>query len=73
MASLNKCRLRRVVPTLIDMFGYGTACWMGSPSVSSWCSFNVTVEEGLRVRRGDSVGAFVDTSCSKDSLRVIVS
>lgn len=35
VVSLDNCRLRRVVLTLIDMFGYEIGRRMGSPSVSS--------------------------------------
>jgi len=71
VVSLEKCRLRRVVPMLIDMFGYEIGRRMGSPSVNSWCGFGVAVEEGLRGRRGDAVGVFVDVSRNGSSLGVI--
>lgn len=35
VVSLDKCRLRREVPTLIDMFGYEIGRRIGSPSVNS--------------------------------------
>ena len=72
VVSLDKCRLRRVVPTLIDMFGYETSRRIGSSSVNSWCGFSVAVEEGLTGRRGDAVGVFVDVSRNGNSLGVIV-
>ena len=35
VVSLDKCRLRRVVPTLIDMFEYEIGRRMSSPSFNS--------------------------------------
>lgn len=52
VVSLDKCRLRREVPVLIDMFGCRIRRRMGSPSVSSSSAFGDAVEEGLRVGRG---------------------
>lgn len=71
VVSLEKCRLRRVVPTLIDMFGYGIGRRMGSPSVNSWCGFGIAVEEGLKGKRGDVVGVFVDVFRNGSSFGVI--
>ena len=71
VVSLDKCRLRRVVPTLIDMFGYEIGRRMGSPSVNSRCSFGDAVEEGFKGGRRDTVGVFVDVSRDGSSLGVI--
>ena len=73
VVSLEKCRLRRVVLTLIDIFGYEIGRRMGSLSVNSRCSFGDAVEEGLRGGRGDAVGVFVDVSRDGSSLGVISS
>lgn len=71
MVSPDRFRLRRVVPTLIDMFGYKIGYRMSSPSVSSRCGFGDTVQEGLKGGRGDAVWVFVDVSRDRSSLGFI--
>ena len=61
--SLDRSRLRRAVPTLMDMFRYEIGCWMDSPSsVNSWCGFGDAVGKGLRGGWGDAVWVVVDLS-----------
>ena len=59
------------MPTLIDIFGYEIGCWMGSPSVNSWCDFDDAVQEGLKGETEDAVWVFVDASRDVTSLGFI--
>ena len=68
---LDRCRLRQVVPTLMETFGYEIRCRMGSSSVNLWSGIGVVVGEGLRGGRGDAMGVFVEMPCDGSSLGVI--
>ncbi len=69
--SLDKCRLRRVMLTLIDMFEYESERRMNSSSINSWCDFHDAVEEKLRSEREDVIEIFVDASRDESSLVII--
>lgn len=71
VVSLDRCRLRRGVLTLIDMFGYKIERRIGPSSVNSGCSCVDPREEGLRSGRGAAVGVFVDVSRDGCSLGVV--
>lgn len=74
MVSLDRFRLRRAVPTLMDMFGYTIGWRMDWPSsVNSRCGFGDAAGEGLRGGRGDAVWVFVDVSCDGSSLGLVCS
>ena len=47
LVSHDKCRWRRVVPMLMDMFGYAIGCQVGLPWVKSQDGFGVAMGEGL--------------------------
>lgn len=71
VVSLEKCRLRRLVPMVTDIFGYKIERRIGSLSVDSRCGCGNAVEEGVRDGREDTVGVFVDMSGGGGSLGVI--
>ena len=48
LVSHEKSRWRRVVSMLMDMFGYGIGCQVGSPWVKPQDGLGVAIEEGLR-------------------------
>ena len=70
MVLLDNCRLKRLVPTLIDIFGYEIGLRMGLPSVTSGCTFGDAVE-GLKIGREDTVSGFLDVARDGSSLGVI--
>lgn len=71
LMSHDKCRWRRVVPMLIDMFGYEIWCQVGSPLVNSQYGFGVAMGEGLRGVWGDVMVGLVNVTGGGISLGVI--